>query len=108
MPGLVPGIHVLLHLPQEKTWMAGTSPAMTERERGEVSVAPSDMVGEHGGVVADTRQEGGVHFRQPLQAEEIQPRYAGDAVPVNRFAARIEHGNIDPAEIDAVAGGPDH
>jgi hypothetical protein len=26
MPGLVPGIHVLLH---KKTWMAGTSPAMT-------------------------------------------------------------------------------
>jgi hypothetical protein len=26
MPGLVPGIHVLLH---GKTWMAGTSPAMT-------------------------------------------------------------------------------
>jgi hypothetical protein len=31
MPGLVPGIHVLLRL--EKTWMAGTSPAMTISER---------------------------------------------------------------------------
>jgi len=28
MPGLVPGIHVLLPL-ATKTWMAGTSPAMT-------------------------------------------------------------------------------
>jgi hypothetical protein len=28
MPGLVPGIHVFL--PTAKTWMAGTSPAMTE------------------------------------------------------------------------------
>jgi hypothetical protein len=28
MPGLVPGIHVFLQL-QSKTWMAGTSPAMT-------------------------------------------------------------------------------
>jgi len=28
MPGLVPGIHVFLHL--SKTWMAGTSPAMTK------------------------------------------------------------------------------
>jgi hypothetical protein len=28
MPGLVPGIHVLL-LFGKKTWMAGTSPAMT-------------------------------------------------------------------------------
>jgi hypothetical protein len=28
MPGLVPGIHVLL-ASNKKTWMAGTSPAMT-------------------------------------------------------------------------------
>jgi hypothetical protein len=32
MPGLVPGIHVLPAIAQRKTWMAGTSPAMTERE----------------------------------------------------------------------------
>jgi hypothetical protein len=30
MPGLVPGIHVLSSL-SKKTWMAGTSPAMTKR-----------------------------------------------------------------------------
>jgi hypothetical protein len=29
MPVLVPGIHVLL-LDETKTWMAGTSPAMTQ------------------------------------------------------------------------------
>jgi hypothetical protein len=29
MPGLDPGIHVLLRQEREKTWMAGTSPAMT-------------------------------------------------------------------------------
>jgi hypothetical protein len=29
MPGLVPGIH---DLKQAKTWMAGTSPAMTGKE----------------------------------------------------------------------------
>src|SRR6266508_1517068 len=29
MPGLVPGIHVLVLLDAAKTWMAGTSPAMT-------------------------------------------------------------------------------
>jgi hypothetical protein len=29
MPGLVPGIHVLVALKPGKTWMAGTSPAMT-------------------------------------------------------------------------------
>jgi hypothetical protein len=30
MPGLVPGIHVFAAITEEKTWMAGTSPAMTE------------------------------------------------------------------------------
>ena len=29
MPGFMPGIHAL-HLEQSKTWMAGTSPAMTK------------------------------------------------------------------------------
>jgi hypothetical protein len=31
MPGLVPGIHVL-NCRKAKTWMAGTSPAMTSQE----------------------------------------------------------------------------
>jgi hypothetical protein len=31
MPGLVPGIHVFLLYQKSKTWMAGTSPAMTVR-----------------------------------------------------------------------------
>ncbi len=30
MPGFMPGIHVLTAAQQAKTWMAGTSPAMTE------------------------------------------------------------------------------
>jgi hypothetical protein len=30
LPGLVPGIHVFLHF-SNKTWMAGTSPAMTNK-----------------------------------------------------------------------------
>ena len=33
MPGLVPGIHGLCSMETLKTWMAGTSPAMTERLR---------------------------------------------------------------------------
>jgi hypothetical protein len=36
MPGLVPGIHVLIMRLSRKTWMAGTSPAMTKkRKKGE-------------------------------------------------------------------------
>jgi hypothetical protein len=31
MPGLVPGIHVFYRIHQVKTWMAGTSPAMTKK-----------------------------------------------------------------------------
>jgi hypothetical protein len=35
MPGLVPGIHVFLSLYEaSKTWMAGSSPAMTECLKG--------------------------------------------------------------------------
>jgi hypothetical protein len=30
MPGLVPGIHVRGHRARRQTWMAGTSPAITE------------------------------------------------------------------------------
>jgi len=37
MPGLVPGIHVFASA--EKTWMAGTSPAMTMRKRRVNSIA---------------------------------------------------------------------
>src|SRR6267378_6510383 len=33
MPGLVPGIHVLLLEMERKTWMAGTSPAMTKSDK---------------------------------------------------------------------------
>jgi hypothetical protein len=32
MPGLLPGIHVFLEAGRNKTWMAGTSPAMTKIE----------------------------------------------------------------------------
>jgi hypothetical protein len=39
MPGLVPGIHVLV-AEAGKTWMAGTSPAMTWREHDAAGVEP--------------------------------------------------------------------
>ncbi|MEA2887251.1 MAG: hypothetical protein QOD11_1611 [Bradyrhizobium sp.] len=34
MPGLVPGIHVFKSQFEDKTWMAGTSPAMTDSAVG--------------------------------------------------------------------------
>ena len=33
LPALVAGIHVLHREPNSKTWVAGTSPAMTSRQR---------------------------------------------------------------------------
>jgi hypothetical protein len=32
MPGLDPGIHVLLFSAETKSWMAGSSPAMTKQQ----------------------------------------------------------------------------
>jgi hypothetical protein len=42
MPGLVPGIHVLNRALQ-KTWMAGTSPAMTMWMRAAPNLFPPDF-----------------------------------------------------------------
>jgi hypothetical protein len=36
MPGPVPGIHVFFS--KAKTWMAGTSPAMTENDESETRI----------------------------------------------------------------------
>jgi hypothetical protein len=54
MAGLVPGIHVFLDVARSKTWMAGTSPAMTEwksHERHELKKCSpderSDIRGDH-------------------------------------------------------------
>jgi hypothetical protein len=39
MPGFMPGIHDFF-LVSLKTWMAGTSPAMTEKENGRDDARP--------------------------------------------------------------------
>jgi hypothetical protein len=45
MPGLVPGIHVLTSIAARKTWMAGTSPAMTKKKRGNAARLEHDANG---------------------------------------------------------------
>src|SRR6185437_3743063 len=70
--------------------------------------ARPDVIGETGGVVADAGQYRRIQSGQPLQAEEIQAGHGGDAVDMKRLAARIQHGNIDPAEVEAITGGPDY
>jgi TRAP-type C4-dicarboxylate transport system permease small subunit len=50
MPGLVPGIHAFSDLHRGKTWMAGTSPAMTERVT--VRATRGDVFASVGAVIA--------------------------------------------------------
>ena len=45
MPGLVPGIHALNRESQRKTWMAGTSPAMTESVIQSDRKMPQSLIG---------------------------------------------------------------
>jgi hypothetical protein len=44
MPGFMPGIHVFLYA-ASKTWMAGTSPAMTVKYRCGVPCQRPEMTG---------------------------------------------------------------
>jgi hypothetical protein len=75
MPGLVPGIHLSLSV--VKTWMAGTSPAMTIAEGACQSVMPGLVPGIHVFVSA-------VHSRMGGQT---RPRWSQKA-PVSRHARR--------------------
>ena len=42
MPGLVPGIHVFISNRIAETWMAGTSPGMTQKRRDDESLIRDD------------------------------------------------------------------
>src|SRR4249920_3896898 len=83
MPGLVPGIHVLA---ARKTWMAGTSPAMTkERIMAEIRVP---TLGE-----SVTEATIGKWFKQP-----------GDAVTVDEPLVELETDKVT-IEVPAPAAG---
>jgi 4-oxalocrotonate tautomerase len=62
MPGLVPGIHVLIMRGDLKTWMAGTSPAMTNNDREQtmpeitVSMAAGRTDEQKAGMMRDITQ----------------------------------------------------
>jgi len=47
MPGFMPGIHVFFRAkPESKTWMAGTSPAMTELGVSDSEAGPPRLLSE--------------------------------------------------------------
>jgi Luciferase-like monooxygenase len=60
MPGLVPGIHALKDKQNPKTWMAGTSPAMTSSRDGAVSLPQHEAVEERG------------KLRVPIERENVR------------------------------------
>src|SRR5882724_5227989 len=74
MPGLDPGIHVLLSR-GIKTWMAGTSPAMTDRliarRKPSTNVPSSDLHGHAGFRGADAVGTGGA---RPRDRGRLHPR----------------------------------
>src|SRR5690242_6845622 len=87
MPGLVPGIHVLTKVLQSKPWMAGTSPAMTNREK----------------IMAE--------IRVPTLGESVTEatvgkwfKHAGDAVAVDEPLVELETDKVT-LEVPAPAAG---
>jgi hypothetical protein len=74
MPGLMPGIHVLLSK-SKKTWMAGTSPAMTRKRN---SVDQSGMQNDAGADFGERNAEHQgdevfVHGESPFAISTINP-----------------------------------
>src|SRR5919197_1545587 len=79
MPGFMPGIHVLIWLAKLKTWMAGTSPAMTNgrcdhhRSLYEPGLRASDPAEQIGKFFLDLRSQLGAgarddgKIRKPLE-----------------------------------------
>jgi hypothetical protein len=63
--------------------------------------------GQPVGIIADTDQEGRRELGEPLQAKEIEALDLCGTGLVARAARGIEYRDIDPAEIEAVTGGPD-
>src|SRR5581483_6924392 len=80
MPGLVPGIHVFTVALQNKTWMAGSSPAMTRKRNGR---RPSPTTSPNLHPLALRRW----HQRPAHACTRGRLRDAGPAVPL--VAARL-------------------
>src|SRR6202034_2116123 len=92
MPGLVPGIHVFDRATRSKTWMAGTSPAMTEYvsandpphchvDRADRDPDVVAAVGDDGGDGADS----GVSAR----GHDLRDRRGGGVCQLHLAAGRV-------------------
>src|SRR5450631_273122 len=111
MPGLVQGIHVFLFISaKERTWMAGTSPAMTQQNSlnprhielrllaGTIALERAGLADRIGALKNPIlpRGEAREDFRfHGLRADEAQVRFhAGQAVGRERGALLEEHPDL--------------
>ena len=93
MPGFMPGIHAFIH----KTWMAGTSPAMT-RNASVPDKTPSDIPGER---IAKVIARAGLASRREAEAWIAAGRVAVNGAVISSPAL-----NVTAADRIAVDGTP--
>jgi hypothetical protein len=103
MPGLVPGIHVLI---AAKSWMAGTSPAMTDRERrwtahpAQVSPAPTLRYD-----AATHRATNGFATMNEAATAAADYQTAGEILHGDIFHDDVSDAALERAALAATAGG---
>jgi tRNA(adenine34) deaminase len=117
MPGLVPGIHVFIHRNEQKTWMAGTSPAMTmtmatfmemaldeARAAGEAGEVPVGCVIVHdGAVVARAGNRTLTEADPTAHAELVAVRAAARLLGSERLTACDLYVTLEPCAMCAGA-----
>ena len=87
MPGLVPGIHVFTVSFHKKTWMAGTSPAMTRNHHDHPSRHPAPL---HHPLALRRRHQRPAHARAGSRLRNERPALRAAAARLSR--ARLSPG----------------
>src|ERR1700733_5701347 len=109
MPGLVPGIHVFDDATKSKTWMAGTSPAMTEvfdfRTIAKLHDPPHrdpDRSDRDPDVVAVVGNDGGSGADSGFSArgDDVRDRGSGGVRKLHLAAGRVRRPEAAAARLD--------
>jgi tRNA(adenine34) deaminase len=117
MPGLVPGIQVLIHRDEQKTWIAGSSPAMTmtmatfmemaleeARAAGEAGEVPVGCVIVHDGAVVARAGNCTLTDADPTaHAELVAIRAAASLLGSERLTACDLYVTLEPCAMCAGA-----
>ena len=67
-----------------------------------------DVLGDVPGVPPDAADVLGRERVEEVEADEVEARLGRHAALVYRSPVDVEHGHVDPAEVLAKAGAPDH